>query len=180
MKTRRRGSLIRVIVVVLVLVGALALVRRVPDPETTASPAPSRSVVTTTPTPSTARSTSVVTPSARPTPSPSVVAWHKTATAFAAAYSTTTGGQAAWLARLRPLVSAEVYRGFTYTDVSNLPGGTPRAGRVLTEDTYAGGTMRFPLAGSSVWGIDVSVSVGSDGREVVTRVMPAASDEAAP
>lgn len=180
MNTRPRGTVIRVLVIVVVLIAALALVRRIPDPETTASPTSTPSAATSTPVPSTTASAPVVSPSPAPTTSPTVAAWHKTATAFVTAYSTTAGGQAAWLARLRPLVSAEVYRGFTYTDVSNLPGGTPRAGRVLTEDTYAGGTMRFPLAGSSVWGIDVSVSLGSDGREVVTRVMPAASDEAAP
>lgn len=177
MRTRTRGGVIRVLVITLTLVATVALLRRVPEPEkspTSAMPTASTSL------PASGSPTGTAPPTREATPSPSPENWQRTAQTFVTAYGTTTGGQKAWLARLQPLVSADVYSGFTQTDLANLPGGTPGAGRVVVSDEYSGGTMRVPLTGGAVWGVDVTVAVAADGREVVTRVAPVESAGAQP
>lgn len=178
MRTGSRGAVVRVVVIALALVASVALLRRVPEPERSpdsAGPSVSARLSPTTPSSPTAATLPPKAVSAGP-----VDAWHTTARTFVTAYGTTAGGHKAWLARLRPLVSADVYRGFQQTDLANLPGGRPGPGRVVVEDEFAGGTMRIPLSGGRVWGVDVTVAVAADGREVVTKVLPVESAGAEP
>lgn len=183
MSTRGRGSLVRVVVIALALVASVALLRRVPEPErgpVAASSSASPSTVATSRTGPGSPAPSGSLPPQAVSATPPGEAWHATARAFVTAYGTTTGGHRAWLARLQPLVSAEVYRGLQQTDLGRLPGGRPGPGRVVVADEFAGGTMRVPLTGGAVWGVDVTVAVAADGREVVTKVLPVGSAGAEP
>lgn len=78
--------------------------------------------------------------------------WKSAAEHFAVAYTDTSGGKQAWLARIKPLVGPSLAQGFSYTDLGNLPresfdhvtGGRVEAGETPTRSAqlhYDGGLI---------------------------------------
>ena len=51
---------------------------------------------------------------------PSIGDWEPTAEAYGAAWADPSGGHAAWLERLKPHITPEMYMSFTYTDIANI------------------------------------------------------------
>jgi hypothetical protein len=70
--------------------------------------------------------------------------WRPYAEKFAAAYGNTSGGKSAWLARLRPLVTDDLYSGFKLTDISRVETLTFSGVNTMTEeDAYATFTANY-------------------------------------
>ncbi|MGL5862870.1 MAG: hypothetical protein ACRCY9_16605 [Phycicoccus sp.] len=177
---RRTPGILRVVVILAVLLIAVSVTRQFGDDTKPpgAGPAAQGSRPTPTVTATGAPSTSRTSPA--PTEARELSSrWEPVADAFIRAYTAKAPTPAAWLARLRPLVSSEVYAGFRYTDPGRLPGGTPGPGRAVVVDDVAG-TMRYPLNGGTVWGVDVTVGYGSAATPVVTRVLPVSGPQDPP
>ncbi|MCC3292824.1 hypothetical protein [Arthrobacter sp. zg-Y1110] len=66
--------------------------------------------------------------------------WRVNADAFSEAWANPEGGKEAWLKRLRPYVTDELYKSFGYTDIRNIPSDTLRSNSPMEE---GGGTLSF-------------------------------------
>lgn len=161
----RSGRVLRAVLVGAALVSAVIVTRWTPPPEAS-TPAPqdqsSASSASVSPSSSTAPSSNASAP-AEP--------WQKTARSFITRYNNTKAGRGAWLKRLRPVVSDDVYVGLGTVRLVNVPTGTVGTGEVLSHGEV-GGTMRFPLRGGSIGGVDVTVSATDEGTLQVTRFVP--------
>lgn len=160
-----RGKVVRALVVVLAILLAVVAVRLRPDPEarsaTSSPPATSSS--------STSTSAPAATPSAdtrREGPS-----WQRTARSFMRRYQDARGGKAAWLSRLRPVVSEDLHTSLKTVRLDNLPSGTRGSGQVQ-QTAEVGGVMRFPLHGGEGAAVDVTVSASNEGQLRVTGLRP--------
>lgn len=99
--------------------------------------------------------------------------WQKKARSFINRYPNARGGKAAWLERLRSVVSDDLYVSLKTVRLANLPSGTFGAGDVQ-QTAEVGGVMRFPLRHGDVAAVDVTVSATDQGRLRVTGVEPVA------
>lgn len=166
-----KGQVVRAVLVVLAVVAGVIVTRVMPD-EHRGPPAPSSLPVA-----QSSSSSPVVVP---PTSSPGVAKgeptarWQKTARSFISRYDNTRGGRSAWLMRLRPVVSDDVYEGLKSVQLKNLPAGSFGAGEVVSR-AEVGGTVRFPMRGGSIGGVDVTVSVADEGTLRVTGFVPASA-----
>lgn len=118
-------------------------------------------------------------PTAAPTPtqapiigtknqSVTVQNWRTYAEKFATAYGNTAGGKAAWLARLRPLVTDDLYAGFKLTDISRVETLTFSSVNTMTEENaYAKFTANY--TGKPEF-IDGLIQVQNDGTWKVHKV----------
>lgn len=167
-----RGRLVKLAFIVGAVIAAVIVTRLVPAPEQRTTVSSVRPAVATSSTPSTTRAT-------RP-PATSHVAdsqWQAVARSFISRYGNEKGGRAAWLKRLRPVVSQDMWETLHTVRLANLPTGTFGAGEALSS-AEVGGTMRFPLRGGELGGADVTVSVTDDGLLRVTRIVPVQLQEA--
>lgn len=170
---RGKGQLIRAVVVVVAMVAAVAAVRVMPAPEkgeSVSSSQPHRATA------AAAEPSSSSTSTATDGRSDSGAQWEKVARSFIHRYGTTTGGRTEWLTRLRPVVSHDVYDGLRTVRLANLPSGRFVEGEVLSR-AEVGGTVRFPLRGGSIGGVDVTVSVTDEGTLRVTGFIPVSQSE---
>jgi hypothetical protein len=95
--------------------------------------------------------------------------WRPYAQDFSKAWANTADGKDAWLSRLKPLVSADLYAGFTRTDVSTLPAATYESVS-LAEESKASKTFRaYSTKGQMFEG---RVSIQADGSWLVDQVGP--------
>lgn len=170
---RGKGQLIRVVVVVVALVAAVVTVRLMPAPEKGESVSSSQPIRATA-SPAAPSSSSSSTASDGRTASGAQ--WEKVARSFIHRYGTPKGGRTVWLKRLRPVVSHDVYDGLRTVRLANLPSGRFAEGEVLSR-ADVGGTMRFPLRGGSIGGVDVTVSVTDEGTLRVTGFIPVSQSE---
>jgi hypothetical protein len=128
----------------------------------------------------TAGAQSATQPSPAPTPTEKVVLgkeaqsvsakdWRPYAQEFAKAWVNTADGKGAWLGRLKPMVSTDLYAGFTRTDINTIPAATYRSVS-LAEESKAAKTFRaYSMAGQMFEG---RVSVQADGSWLVDQVGP--------
>ncbi|MBG0738673.1 hypothetical protein IV500_04460 [Paeniglutamicibacter antarcticus] len=121
---------------------------------------------------------------AQPSPSPTAVEhvvvgtgpqgvsakdWRPYAEEFSKAWVNTADGKDAWLTRLKPMVSADLYAGFTRTDLNSVPAATYRS-ITLAEESLASKTFRaYSMNGQMFEG---RVSVQPDGTWIVDQVGP--------
>jgi hypothetical protein len=97
--------------------------------------------------------------------------WRLYAEAFSKAWATTSDGKDAWLGRLKPMVSPDLYAGFTRTDISTIP-TDPYENISMAEESKASKTFRaYSTHGQMFEG---RVSVQADGSWVVDQVGPPA------
>jgi hypothetical protein len=97
--------------------------------------------------------------------------WRGYAEAFSKAWATTSDGKDAWLGRLKPMVSPDLYAGFTRTDISTIP-TDPYENISMAEESKASKTFRaYSTHGQMFEG---RVSVQADGSWVVDQVGPPA------
>lgn len=162
-----KGHVVRIVLIVVALMAAVLVVRVLPAPDRGSAP---------TMEPVVADSNSDTTSTPQQTASPSStqsrdVHWQRVARSFVSRYGNTKGGRAAWLQRLRPIVSRDVYAGLQTVRLENLPSGTFTTGEVL-RTAEVGGAMRFPLRNGPVGGLDVTVSVTDEGTLRVTGFVP--------
>lgn len=119
-------------------------------------------------------------PSPSPTPSgrvtlgtePQAVSakdWRPYAKDFAAAWVNTADGQEAWLGRLKPLVSEDLYAGFVQTDISTVPAATIDSVS-MAEESLAAKTFRAFSTDGPLF--DGRVSVQADGSWIVDQIAP--------
>lgn len=172
---RSTGQVVRAVLVVVALVAAVVVIKVAPDPDRGVAIPPE---------PVAASPRTGVAPEEEQAASPSSgeaseeVRWERVARSFISRYDNTKGGRAAWLRRLRPVVSQDVYSGLQTVRLANLPSGTFAAGEVLWT-AEVGGTMRFPLRGGPVRGLDVTVSVADEGTLRVTGFVPVREQQVA-
>lgn len=95
--------------------------------------------------------------------------WKIYAQDFAKAWVNTAGGKEAWLGRLKPMVSAELYSGFTKTDITTIPTSAYRSVS-LAEESMAAKTFRAYNTNGPMF--EGRVSVQADGSWVVDQIAP--------
>lgn len=168
-----KGQVVRAVLVVVAVVAAVIVTRVVPD-EHQGPSAPSLQPVaqSSSSSPVVASSTS----SHGAAKGASAPRWEKTAQSFIGRYDNIKGGRSAWLKRLRPVVSDDVYEGLRSVQLERLPTGSFAAGEVVSR-AEVGGTVRFPLSGGSIGGVDVTVSVSDEGPMRVTGFVPVSGQE---
>lgn len=146
---------------------------------TSASAAPAHPSGSTTSTTAPAGAQGATQPSASPTATKVVLGtapqavtakdWKGYAQEFSKAWVNTAGGKDAWLSRLKPLVSPDLYAGFTRTDISTIPTATYQSVS-LAEESQAAKTFRaYSTAGQMFEG---RVSIQVDGSWIVDQVGP--------
>lgn len=144
-----------------------------------ASGAPTATAGTTSATPGAAGAQNAAQPTPTATPSQAILGkspqavtakdWRLYAQDFSKAWANTAGGKDAWLSRLKPMVSADLYAGFTRTDINTLP-TDPYQSVSLAEESKASKTFRaYSTHGQMFEG---RVSVQADGSWVVDQVGP--------
>jgi hypothetical protein len=118
-------------------------------------------------------------PSATPSPteaplvgttnqSVSVQNWRPFAEKFSAAYGNTAGGKAAWLARMRPLVTDDLYEGFKLADISRVQALTfTSVNTTVEENAYATFTANYSEKAKYIDGL---IQVQNDGSWKVHKV----------
>lgn len=99
--------------------------------------------------------------------------WQDAARRFGAAYTNTSGGRDAWLARLRPLVSPGLAEGFSNTDLALIPNG--RLVDVTKLDEAPDG-IRARLDYNTNADADITIATDNTGTWVVTTIIPAEND----
>ena len=165
-----KGKALRAAVIGLSILAAIVVVRM--QPGTESRPLPTATAATA-PSPTTTSST-------RATPTEATTStdrrresalWQKKARSFISRYPNTRGGRKAWLGRLRPVVSADLYSSLKTVRLANLPSGSFGAGEVQ-QTAEVGGVMRFPLRHGDVAAVDVTVSATDQGRLRVTGFEP--------
>lgn len=165
---RNKGQAVRILLIVVALIAAVLVVKVLPAPDRGSAP-------TLEPVVADSNSDTNSTPQQTASPSSSTpsrdVHWERVARSFVSRYGNTKGGRAAWLQRLRPVVSQDVYAGLQTVRLENLPSGTFTTGAVL-RTAEVGGAMRFPLRNGPIGGLDVTVSVTDEGTLRVTRFVP--------
>ncbi|GAA4033913.1 hypothetical protein GCM10023063_17220 [Arthrobacter methylotrophus] len=97
--------------------------------------------------------------------------WKVYAEAFTKAWMNTAGGKDAWLGRLKPMVSPDLYAGFTATDISTVP-TTAFQNVSLAEESRASKTFRAYSTNGPV--LEGRVSIQVDGSWIVDQVGPPA------
>lgn len=97
--------------------------------------------------------------------------WKGYAQEFSKAWVNTAGGKDAWLGRLKPLVSADLYAGFTRTDVSTIPAAAFQSVS-LAEESKASKTFRAYSTDGQMFEGRVTIQV--DGSWIVDQVGPPA------
>lgn len=168
-----KGQVVRAVVVVLAVVAAVFVTRVVPDEHQGPSAPPLQPATeSSSSSPVVASSTS----SHGAAKGASTARWEKTAQSFVSRYDNTKGGRSAWLKRLRSVVSGDVYEGLRSVQLENLPTGSFGTGEVVSR-AEVGGTVRFPLRGGSIGGVDVTVSVADEGTLSVTGFVPVLGQE---
>lgn len=170
---KRKGQIVRAALVVLAVVAAVIVTRMMPDEEQGLATPPSQPVgqsSSSSPFVASSRSSHGAAKGA------STARLEKTAQSFISRYDNTEGGRRAWLKRLRPVVSDDVYQGLKSVQLENLPTGSFGAGEVDSR-AEVGGKMRFPLRGGSIGGVDVTVSVADEGTLRVTGFVPVSGRE---
>jgi hypothetical protein len=95
--------------------------------------------------------------------------WRLYAQNFSKAWADTAGGKDAWLGRLKPLVSPDLYAGFTRTDISTLPSVTYESVSMAEESKAAKTFRAYSTEGQMLEG---RVSVQADGSWIVDQVGP--------
>lgn len=95
--------------------------------------------------------------------------WKPYARDFAASWANTAGGKDAWLARLKPLVSAGLYEGFTKTDIRSVP-NVALDGVSLAEDKLGVKTFTAYSANGAL--LEGRVRLQPDGSWLVDQVGP--------
>ena len=94
--------------------------------------------------------------------------WRTYAEKFATAYGNPAGGKAAWLARLRPLITDDLYAGLKQTDISRVATLTFSSVNTLTEENaYAKFTANYTEKPEFV---DALIQVQNDGTWRVHKV----------
>ncbi|WP_422759061.1 hypothetical protein [Paenarthrobacter sp. C1] len=95
--------------------------------------------------------------------------WRSYAQEFSKAWVNTADGKDAWLGRLKPMVSADLYAGFTRTDIGTIPTAQYQSVS-LAEESLASKTFRaYSTSGAMFEG---RVSVQADGSWIVDQVGP--------
>ena len=125
------GRVLRAVVVTLAILAAIVVVRMKPGTESRPVSTPAAATAPSPTTSSTTRTTPVdSTPSTdrRRESAP----WQKKARSFISRYPNTRGGKTAWLARLRPGGSEDLYGSLKTVRLANLPSGTFGPGEVQT------------------------------------------------
>lgn len=97
--------------------------------------------------------------------------WKTYAQEFSKAWANTSDGKDAWLGRLKPMVSADLYAGFTRTDISTVP-AAPYQSVSLAEESKASKTFRAYSTNGQM--LEGRVSVQADGGWIVDQVGPPA------
>lgn len=98
----------------------------------------------------------------------SVQNWRTYAEKFATAYGNTAGGKAAWMARLRPLVTDDLYAGFQLTDISRVQALTfSSVNTTAEENAYAKFTANYTEKPKFIDGL---IQVQNDGTWRVHKV----------
>lgn len=165
-----KGKALRAAVIALSILAAIVVVRM--QPGTESRPLPTTAAATV---PSPTTSSSTWTTPADVTPSTDrrrdSALWQKKARSFISRYPNTRGGKTAWLTRLRPVVSDDLYSSLKTVRLANLPSGVFGPGEVQ-QTAEVGGVMRFPLRHGDVAGVDVTVSATDQGRLRVTGFEP--------
>lgn len=166
-----KGKALRATVIGLSILAAIAVVRMQPGPESRTLPT---AAAATAPSPTTSRSTWTTPADATPNRDQrhESTPWEKKARSFISRYPNTRGGKAAWLGRLRPVVSADLYSSLKTVRLANLPSGSFGPGEVQ-QTAEVGGVVRFPLRHGDVAAVDVTVSATDQGRLRVTGFEPA-------
>lgn len=95
--------------------------------------------------------------------------WKPYAKDFAAAWANTADGKDAWLSRLKPLVSASLYEGFTRTDIRTVPNATLDSVSLAEESPAAKTFTAYSTSGPLLQG---RVSIQPDGSWLVDQVGP--------
>lgn len=165
---KSKGQIVRAVLVILAVAAALIVTRMMPDEhQGTSTPSSKPVAQSSSSSPVMASSTS----SSGAVTGESAARWQKIAQSFISRYDNSKGGRGAWLKRLRPVVSDDVYEGLKSIHLENLPAGSFGAGEVVSR-AEVGGTVRFPLRGGSIGGVDVTVSVADEGTLRVTGFVP--------
>lgn len=97
--------------------------------------------------------------------------WRPYAEKFSQAFANTTGGKEAWLARLRPLVTDDLYSGFKDTDMSRVTSRTFKTVNTLDEENAYSTFVAHYTDGQAIEGL---IQVQNDGS---WRVHKAAKHE---
>lgn len=95
--------------------------------------------------------------------------WRPYAKDFAAAWVNTADGKNAWLGRLKPLVSTDLYDGFVQTDLRTIPEATVES-VTMAEESLAAKTFRAFSADGPLF--EGRVSVQADGSWLVDQIAP--------
>lgn len=152
--------------IVVAVIAAVIVTRLVSPPEQRTTVSSVRPAVATSSSPSSTPATA-----SQVTSDPTDEHWQAVARSFISRYGNEKGGRAAWLRRLRPVVSRNMWENLHTVRLVNLPTGTFDVGEVLSS-AEVGGTMRFPLRGGEIGGADVTVSVTDEGSLRVTGFVP--------
>lgn len=168
------GKALRAAVIALSILAAIVVVRM--QPGTESRPLPTSSAATA-PSPTTASSTRATPTAVTPLTGQrrESALWQKKARSFISRYPNTRGGKTAWLGRLRPVVSDDLYSSLKTVRLANLPSGVFGPGEVQ-QTAEVGGAMRFPLRHGDVAAVDVTVSATDQGRLRVTGFEPVTSE----
>lgn len=165
-----KGKALRAAVIALSIVAAIVVVRLQPRTESRPLPTAAASTATGTTMSSSTRATPAgATPSTDRRRESAL--WQKKARSFISRYPNARGGKAAWLERLRPVVSDDLYSSLKTVRLANLPSGAFGPGEVQ-QTGEVGGVVRFPLRHGDVAAVDVTVSATDQGRLRVTGFEP--------
>ncbi|WP_346007693.1 hypothetical protein [Janibacter terrae] len=169
-----KSKALRAAVIALSILAAIVVVRM--QPGTESRPLPTAAAATP-PSPTTSSSTRAAAGDATPSTDRrrGSSLWQKRARSFISRYPNTRGGKAAWLGRLRPVVSDDLYSSLKTVRLANIPSGTFGPGEVQ-QTAEVGGVMRFPLRHGDVAAVDVTVSATDQGRLRVTGFEPVTSE----
>jgi hypothetical protein len=95
--------------------------------------------------------------------------WRPYAKDFATAWVNTADGKEAWLGRLKPLVSPDLYTGFTQTDIRTVPAVDIESVSMGEESLGAKTFRAYSQSGQLLEG---RVSVQADGSWLVDQIAP--------
>ena len=165
-----KGKALRAAVISLSILAAIVVVRMQPGTESRPSPT---AAAATAPSPTTSSSTRATPAEAAPSTDQrrGSALWQQKARSFISRYPNTRGGKTAWLGRLRPVVSDDLYTSLKTVRLANVPSGRFDPGEVQ-QTAEVGGVMRFPLRHGDVAAVDVTVSATDQGRLRVTGFEP--------
>lgn len=164
-----KGRALRAVVIALAILAAIVAVRMQQGTDSQPLPTPAAATV---PSPTTSSAAWTTPADATSTDrGPESALWQKKARSFIRRYPNTRGGKTAWLTRLRPVVSDDLYSSLKTVRLANLPSGVFGPGEVQ-QTAEVGGVMRFPLRHGDVAAVDVTVSATDQGRLRVTGFEP--------